>query len=428
MSKSLSPTRADRLLRIIRRNAEKMRDIGMWNLVIEDKEFQGDSIVLDGKRLANFGLCSYLSLGDDPRVKEAAIDAVERYGTSYSSTPYYSAVPMQGELTDLLTEVFDAEVILTATTTMGHLAALPVLIGTRDLVLVDTQTHASVVTAIQGSAAAGVPVATLPHNDMERLEAAISDAGDVERIWYLTDGVFSMYGDVAEAQVIRKMLERHPRLHVYCDDAHGFAWAGRNGRGKILEVMDWHDRLVMVVGLAKGFGSLGGAIATRDPELADLIRLCGPGLMFGGPVPPPNIAASIAIANILLSDELSSLQQALLERIRIVNGLSREIGLPLVSTDETPIWFLDLAEFDDMLRLLATMRDRGFYMNGSGFPAVPHGHAGVRFTVTLDNSPEQIEEMLLCLNETRLELFGETEVVADLEKAPLEPRSRESSS
>jgi 7-keto-8-aminopelargonate synthetase-like enzyme len=78
VSKPLSPTRADRLLRIIKRNAEKMRDIGMWNLVIEDKEFQGDSIVLDGKTLANFGLCSYLSLGDDPRVKDAAIDAVEQ--------------------------------------------------------------------------------------------------------------------------------------------------------------------------------------------------------------------------------------------------------------------------------------------------------------------------------------------------------------
>lgn len=428
MSKPLSPTRADRLLRIVRRNAAKLRDVGMSNIVIEDEEFHGDTIVLGGRKLGNFGLCSYLSLGDDPRLKEAAKDAIDRYGTSYSSSPYYSAIPLQGRLTELMAAIFEAEVILTATTTMAHLSALPVLIGTGDLVLVDGQTHTSVMTATQGSAAAGVPVVPVPHNDMAALEAAIIEAGDANRIWYLTDGVFSMYGDTSPATSIAALLDKYPRLHVYCDDAHGFAWAGRNGRGKFLESIDWHDRLVMAVGLAKGFGSLGGAIATPDPDVADLIRLCGPGLMFGGPVPPANMGASIAAAEILLSDELPGLRQELLDRIRLVNRLSGEIGLPLVDKDETPIWFHDVGEMDSMLTLLIEMRERGFYLNGSGFPAVPYGHAGIRFTVTLDNSPQQIEEMLACLNETRLELFGKTELVVDLDGESVETPAEGSSS
>ncbi len=423
MSKPLSPTRADRLLRMMRREATKMRDLQLSNVLIEDEVLQGDSVILGGRRLANFGLCSYLSLGDDPRLKEAAKDAIDRFGTSYSSTPYYSSIPLQGELEALLTRVFEAEAIVTASTTMGHLSALPVLIGSRDLVLVDSQTHTSVITATQGSVAAGVSVIPVPHNDMGALEQAIAADRDAERIWYLTDGVFSMYGDAAPSVAIGDLLDRYPKLHVYCDDAHGFGWAGRHGRGKFLENLDWHDRLVVVVGLAKAFGSLGGAIATRDAELADFIRLCGPGLMFGGPVPPPNMGASVAAAQILLSDELPELQRALMDRIRLVNRFSKEIGLPLTSRDETPLWFHEVGGLDDMMRLCTVMKERGFYLNGSGFPAVPHGHAGIRFTVTRDNSPQQIEDMLLSLNEARLELFGETEVMVDLEDETSEGRT-----
>jgi 7-keto-8-aminopelargonate synthetase-like enzyme len=418
VSKPLSPTRADRLLRIIKRDATKLRAVGLSNVIIEDEEFHGESVIIEGRKLANFGLCSYLALGDDPRLKEAAKDAIDRWGTSYSSTPYYSSIPLYEELRELLVEVFDADVIVTASTTMGHLSALPVLIGSKDLVLIDSQAHTSMMIATQGSTASGVPVLPIPHSDMEMLERAIHHAEDVERIWYLTDGVYSMYGDVTRADELVELLERYPRLHVYCDDAHGFGWAGRHGRGKFLERAGWHDRVVVIVGLAKAFGSLGGAIATRDPELIDLIRLCGPGLMFGGPVPPPNLGASVAAARILLSDEIIERQTALLDRIRLVNRLSDEIGLALVSKDETPIWFHDVGGLDDMIRLLATMKERGFYMNGSAFPAVPYGHAGIRFTITLDNSREQIEDMLLALNETRLELFGDTEVVVDLEGEP----------
>jgi len=396
----------------------------MSNQIIEDEEFRGESIILDGQKLLNFGLCSYLALGEDDRLKAAAKDAVDRYGTSYSSSPYYSAIPLQEELRKLLERVFDADVIVTASTTMGHLAAIPVIAGSGDTVLLDSQVHTSVVTATHTLGVSGVPIRPIPHNDMEALERAIVEDKASERIWYLTDGVFSMYGDSAPAAALKEMLDRHPRLHIYCDDAHGFAWSGEKGRGHFLANSGWHERLVVIVGLAKGFGSLGGAIATPDSDLADLIRLTGPGLMFGGPVPPPSLGASIAAAEILLSDELLGLQGELAQRIRLVNELSADIGLDLVSREETPIWFHDVGEMDDMMKLLLAMRDRGFYLNGSGFPAVPHGHAGVRFTMTLANSLQQIEDMLVCLNETRLQLFGETDVVVDVEEAASEGATR----
>lgn len=414
MSKSLSPTRADSLLRIFKRNANKLHDAGMSMRVIEDEQLSGDSIVLDGQKLLNFGLCSYLSLGDDERVKDGAKKAVDQFGASYSSSITYTSVPLYEELRSLMRRIFDADVVITGTTTLGHLSALPVLVRSRDRVLVDQQTHTSVMTATQGLVVSGVSVDPLPHNDLSALEAALQADDTSERIWYLTDGVFSMHGDSSPAEELRDLLERHPRLHIYCDDAHGFGWAGLHGRGQFLSRLGWHDRVVVIVGLAKAFGSLGGVLASSNPEFTEAIALCGPALMFGGPVPPPSMGASVASAGVLLSHELPAMQEALMERIRLVNSLSEDMKLPFVSTEETPLWFHDVGEMDDMLRLLTAMKDRGFFLNGSAFPAVPHGHAGIRFTVTLDNSLQQIEDMLTCLNERRLELFGDTEIEIEL--------------
>lgn len=374
-------------------------------------------MILDGRRLLNFGLCSYLSLGDEPRLKTAAKAAIDRYGTAYSSSIYYSAIPLYDRLRELLSAVFDSHVVVTGTTTLAHLAALPVLVRPGDLVLIDIQTHASVATAVNGLIAEGVEVAPLAHNDIEVLESKVAGTESSRRIWYLTDGVFSMFGDTSPAEAIDRLMNRHPNLHVYCDDAHGFGWAGRYGRGQFLDRIEWNERVVVAVGLSKAFGSLGGAVATTNDEFHELITLCGPTLMFGGPVPPASVGASIAAAEILLSDELGELQEKLMKRIRRVNDFSKEIGLPLVETEETPLWFHEVGSLDNMVRLLLEMRDAGYFLNASGFPVVPHGHAGLRFTVTLDISPQQIEDMLLCLNEKRLELFGETEMLVDLEAA-----------
>ena len=414
MTKALTPTRADRLLRVFRRLAETTREAGVSRQLIEDHELHGDSIVLQGKKLGNFGLSSYLSLGDDPRVKAAAKDAIDRYGASYSSSTAYTAVPLYGELRERLAQIFDASVVLAGTTTLGHLAALPVMIRPGERALVDSQTHASVMLATQVLQANGVSVSTVPHNDMVALADAIEDGPDSNRVWFLTDGVFSMKGDVAPADELLALLNAHPNFHIYCDDAHGFGWDGLHGRGQFLRRMGWHERLVVVVGLAKAFGSLGGVIAVPSGELAENIELTGPVLTFGGPIPPPNLGASVASADILLSDELPNLQHALMERVRLVNGLSLQMSLPLAARDETPLWFLDIGELGDMMRLVVAMRDAGFFLNAAAFPVVPQGHAGARFTVTLDNSPTQIEAMLSQLNETRLELFGETKIEVDL--------------
>jgi len=402
------------MMRLFHDHAARAREIGIARQIIEDDHLVGDSIILDGRRLANFGLCSYLALGDDERLKEGARRAIDRYGTSYSSSVAYTALPLYADLRERLEEMFSANVVLAPTTTLAHLSALPVLVRPGDEVLVDTVAHASVQTATQVLQANGISVRSVPHNNVAAIAAILDGLEGPGRVWLLIDGVYSMHGDLAPAENLFDLLETHAELHIYCDDAHGFGWDGEHGRGAFLARAGWHDRLVLVAGLSKSFGATGGVVVMRDAMLADLVELVGPPLTFGGPIPPAALGAGVASADIHLSDELAHRQSDFKQRIDLVNRLAIQMGIPLADFDPTPIWYLDLGDYDSMAKVFLGMRDDGFYLNGSAFPVVPHGHAGLRFTITLYNSARQIEDMLTSLRERSLEEIGETETIIDL--------------
>jgi 7-keto-8-aminopelargonate synthetase-like enzyme len=274
--------------------------------------------------------------------------------------------------------------------------------------------HASVQTATQLLQANGISVRKVPHNDLGAAEVAISEYQGVGRVWLLVDGVYSMHGDLAPAVGLSALLDRHPNLHVYCDDAHGFGWAGEHGRGAYLALSGWHERLIVAAGLSKSFGATGGVVAITDPELADLVELVGPPLTFGGPIPPAALGAAVASAEIHLSPELGERQLEFAKRIDLVNRLSKEMGIPLADFDPTPIWYLELGAYEAMTEVFVAMRDAGFYLNGSAFPVVPYGQAGLRFTITLYNSETQIEDMLTCLSEQSLDVVARTQIEIDL--------------
>ncbi len=386
----------------------------MSRQLIEDLVLEGDSIILGDRRLINFGLCSYLGLGDDERLKEAARDAIDRYGTSYSSSVAYTALPLYGDLKEGLEEMMGASVVVAPTTTLAHLAALPVLIRPGDEVIVDAVAHASVQTATQLLQASGIPVKTIAHNDVEVARQAVEDSQARGKTWLLVDGVYSMHGDLTPVTDMMDLLAAHPNLYLYCDDAHGFGWDGVNGRGAFLARARWHERLVIAAGLSKSFGATGGIVAMADPELADLVELCGPPLMFGGPIPPAALGAGVASTQIHLSPELEERQTEFKSRIDHVNQTAQDLGIPLASFDRTPIWYLDIGDYDMMTRVFSEMRTAGFFLNASAFPVVPLGHAGLRFTITLYNSIAQIDDMLVCLREQYLAVAGETHVEIDL--------------
>ena len=417
MEKGYSHTRAQRVLDMFRTTATAAYELGVGRQLIEDSSFAGDTIIIRGQEVANFGLCSYLGLGTDERLINGAIDATRRFGTSYSSSIAYTALGLYGDLSERLEEMFQAPVILAGTTTLAHLAALPVLVRGGDVAYVDGQAHASLLAVTPALVSAGVRVEMVRHNDIEALDRRLSESDDEGAAWYITDGLFSMHGDTVPVEALHPLLERHPRLHIYCDDAHGFGWSGPRGSGTYLSRAGWHERLVIAVGLAKSFGTRGGVVATPNRDFIDMVNLTGSPLVFGGPIPPPMLGASIASADIHLSDELAALQGELDRKIKFVNAFSDSIGLPLAAFDNTPLWFLEVGASKKVLEGLSKMKTAGFFLNGAVFPVVPRGHGGLRFAVTNYNSLSQIEAMLVQLNELRLELSGETDIEIDLTDA-----------
>lgn len=408
MSRSLSHTSADKAIDFFHNARKLAEELGLVGL-IEDDSFHGSTITLHGQEVVNFGLCCYLGLGDDPRLVDAAVEATRRFGNSYSSSIAYTALPHYGRLRDRLEAMLGAPVLVAASTTLAHMAALPVLVRDGDLVVVDALAHASLLSVLPTLQANGAEVVQARHNDLDAVSEHVEAADG--RAWYVHDGLYSMRGELAPAGEIRSLLDTYPNLWVYCDDAHGFGWSGSKGRGSFLERAGWHDRLVMAYGMAKSFGTMGGIVATPDAGLIHLIETTGGPMVFGGPLPPSTLAASVASADIHLSDELPVLQSELLESIRHVNSFAKQIGLPLAAKDETPLWFVEIGQSMAAISTTAAMRKRGFYLNAAVFPVVPRGRAGLRFTITRYHDRHQIESMLTALNELRLEFAGPDEVI-----------------
>ena len=396
MSRARTTTGADRLLALFRDNVRRTRDRGLSNIHIEDDVLAPGHITVRGRRVWNFGDCSYLGLGTDPRLRLGAKRAIDRFGTSYSSSIAYTAVPLYRDLKERMERMLGVPAALAPTTTLAHCSALPVLVRPGDLVLTDAAVHNSVQMACQLLTATGIEIRTVPHADDDALQTAIETAlaDTAGRVWYLADGVYSMSGGTAPFDRLNSLLDNHDRLFAYVDDAHGFSWRGVHGRGLAVDTMGWHERLVIAVGLAKGFGSAGGVVATANGDLIELIEMVGPPLSFGGPMTPPTLGANVASADIHLSDELSSLQEGVAERIDLTNRTAAALGIPFVGFDHTPIFFTEIGRMDVMLELVDSLLGEGFYLNGAMWPIVPHRRAGLRFTVTNSIEPDAIVSML----------------------------------
>ncbi|MFP3915171.1 MAG: aminotransferase class I/II-fold pyridoxal phosphate-dependent enzyme, partial [Actinomycetota bacterium] len=306
-------------------------------------------------------------------------------------------------------------VVIPPTTTLGHLAALPTLVGPADAVVLDSHSHASLQLTTQVLAGRGVAVIPVPHDDRGAMADVVGDAcSSHARVWYVGDGIYSMFGDLAPLGLVAELMERHDNLYAYHDDAHGFSWLGQHGRGFVLSHLPLDERTVVAVGMAKSFGSGGAALFFGDPEMAATVRHVGGPMTFSGPIHPPTLGAAVASADIHLSDEHIRLRRRILDQIRLVSSLLAEHRLPVVSWSPTPIWLVRVGDFDRVLEVASRMLEDGFYLNVSAFPAVPMGMAGLRFTHTLSNTDAQIHAMVERLAHHFREVVGDVDVEIDL--------------
>jgi len=375
---------------------------GLLHNIVEDDVLDGRHLTIEGRRLLNLGSCSYLGLETHPRMRAAVHEAVDRFGTQFSSSRVYASAPLYREAEETLSGLFGRPTIVTPSTTLGHLAALPTVVGSRDVLLLDHQVHASVQTAAKVAQASGARVELIPHSDLRTLERKlIAYRHTARRVWYAADGLYSMYADFLPAAELDELAARHENLWLYVDDAHAVSWTGRHGRGYALEHLAPATlaRTVVAASLNKSFAAAGGALALPDAETHGRVLRVGGPMIFSGPVQPPMLGAILASARLHLSPEVAGRQQVLRDRIRLFNRLAEEAGLPVTSPSESPIRCIGAGVPRVAYRLVERLRSAGYHVNTASFPAVPARRSGARLALTAMHSEDDVAGVVAALAE-----------------------------
>ncbi len=383
------------------------------------KRIKGNVISLEGKEVINFGSCSYLGLEFDDRLKEASKQAIDDFGTQFSESRAYVSISLYKELESLFEKIFESPVVITQTTTLGHIAAIPVLVGSDDCIIMDHQVHNSVQIAVNLVKSQGVSVELLRHNRIDLLEERIKYLrSKYKKIWYMADGIYSMYGDVSPVKEIYALMDKYPELNYYVDDAHGMSIYGKHGRGYVLNEMPIHDRAIVATSLVKAFPTGGAVFVFPTKEKAQLVRNCGSTLITSGPLQPSQLGAAIAAAKIHLTEEIYEMQNDLQDNIRFANLMLKKYKLPVVAPSDAAVFFIGVSLPKLGYNMVHRMMNKGYYVNLGIFPAVPMKNTGIRFTITKLHTYTQIESMISSIaNELPLAMEEEGLTLKDIYKA-----------
>lgn len=362
----------------------KLADLDRRNLrrtMVETFREDGIWIERDGRRLLSFSCNDYLNLTQHPAVKRAAIEAIERYGVGAGASRLLTGNhPLYGELETRLARLKGAESALVFGS--GYLAnsgIVPVLIGTDGLVLVDELSHACLWAGAQLSRGKVMP---FRHNDVAHLaELLRAHRQQHDRAMIVTDGVFSMDGDLAPLKELAALSRQHDAW-LMTDDAHGLGVVGR-GRGSAAASGATPVALQMGT-LSKALGGYGGYLCASRPVI-ELMRNRARTLVYSTGLPPPVIAAAIASLDVIESDP------ALAGRpVRKAQAFTRLTNLPEA---QSPIVPVVVGGEDNALAASRLLAEHGFHAAAIRPPTVPEGTSRLRLTFTAGHPDQEIERL-----------------------------------
>jgi len=349
---------------------------------------QDTEVIMHGKRVIMIGSNNYLGLTSDPRVKEAAINAVEKFGVGCSGSRFLNGtLNLHIELEKRLAKfVNKEEALVFSTGFQTNLGVLSAIAGRNDYILSDKQNHASIVDGCRLSFA---KMLKFKHNDMEDLERMLKNIPDNNGRLIVVDGVYSMEGDIANLPEIVRLAKLYG-ARVMVDDAHGFGVLGEHGRGTA-EYFGLEDEVDIIMStFSKSLASLGGFIAAKS-DVIQYIKHTSRPFIFSASIPPSNAAAAMESLNILESEPERI--KRLWDNAKFMKEGFEALGLSIGNT-ETPIIPVIIGE--DYKTFIATMKllEEGVYVNPVVSPGVEKGHALLRTSYTPTHTREQLETAL----------------------------------
>jgi len=379
--------------------AESFKSYGCMFQYLEENEFNGREIIVNGKPLIYFGSCSYMGFETNPVLINSSLEALKRFGTQTPSSRAGLSSPLYAELEDLLSQIFPGYQVVTQTVTLGHLSVLPLLIQAKDAIILDVYAHNSIRMACQLCRANDTFIVLAKHNDMDHvryLTKRLKKDG-YRNIWYCADSLYSMHGDYIDIHGLWDLLNEEEHFFAYVDDAHGTGWYGEKGKGYVFENIELHPRLIVIESMAKALAASGGVVIVQNKHLSEIIRKIGQTMIFSGPIQPPTLGAAIGALKIMLSDEYKIMQNNLKDLIRYFRKKCFEYDLPVVTQTESTIQLLRIGEVDKVLKTMQKLIDKGFYTLSAVYPAVRMENSGIRITITNHLKKKDIESLLKCI-------------------------------
>ncbi|WP_322801070.1 glycine C-acetyltransferase [Thermoflexus sp.] len=385
---TVQPTTADKLS-WIREELQALQEQGLYIHIRTIQSAQGPWLIVDGRRVLNFCSNNYLGLANHPRMREAARQAIEKYGVGPAAVRTIAGtLDLHLILEEKLARFKGVEAAISFQSGFNaNLATIPALVGEGDAIFSDELNHASI---IDGCRLSRARIIRYAHNDPGDLEAKIREhLGSFRRGLIVTDGVFSMDGDIAPLPEIVEIAERY-HLMLMVDDAHGEGVLGRGGRG-IVDHFGLHGRVDIEVGtLSKAFGVVGGYVAGRR-EIVEWLRQRGRPFLFSSAMTAADTAACIAAVEIL--EESTELVDRLWENTRYFKEEMRRLGFDL-GASVTPITPVMLGDAHLAQTFSRRLFEEGVFAQAIGYPTVPRGKARIRVMISAAHRREDLDRGL----------------------------------
>lgn len=365
-----------------------LKEQGLFNNIRTIDSPMDGRIVVDGKPVLNFCANNYLGLANDARLKDAAKRAIDQYGIGPGAVRTIAGtMSLHVQLEQRLAQFKHAEAVITLQSGFtANLATIPALVGKGDVIFSDALNHASIIDGCRLSRATIVGYA---HNDMNDLRAKIAETTEYGRRLIVSDGVFSMDGDIAPLPELVQIAEEHDIL-LMIDDAHGEGVLGKGGRG-IVDHFDMHGRVDIEVGtMSKAFGAVGGIVAGKK-IIIDWLRQRGRPFLFSSAMTVPDAAACLEAVDILESSD--ELVRRLWDNAALMKREMKALGFD-IGQSETPIIPVMLGEAALAQQFSRQLFENGVFAMAIGFPTVARGKARIRVMNTAAHSQDDLEQAL----------------------------------
>ncbi len=370
----------------VRDELQNLKDAGLYNRIRTLSSPQGAWLVVDGKRALNFCSNNYLGLANHPRLVQAAQEAVQQYGVGPAAVRTIAGtMDLHVKLEARLAAFKGVEAAITFQSGFtANLATIAAVVGKDDAIFSDELNHASI---IDGSRLSGAKIIRYAHCDPGDLDRQLQEQkNNFPRVLVITDGVFSMDGDVAPLDQIYAVAKKHSAM-LMVDDAHGEGVLGHGGRG-IVDQFHLHGKVDIEVGtLSKAFGVVGGIVA-GDPLVVEWLRQRGRPFLFSSAMTVPDTAACLAAVDLL--EESTELVDRLWENARYFKVEMQRLGFD-TGKSTTPITPVMLGEAPLAQQFSRELFEDGVFAMALGFPTVPRGKARIRVMISATHQKEDLD-------------------------------------